>query len=438
MFRCRLGHTNHRAGPYFAVAAALPVVLALTNAFGVVPHASAPSTKPNAVTDSTKELDRQFHSAVLPFLGTYCIPCHGKENPDAQLNLTAYSNVASVMEDDTHWARILDKVASNQMPPSHASKQPLQAQRDAVIAWIHAVQQYEAGHRKDTGDPGPVLARRLSNAEYNYTVRDLTGVDLQPAREFPVDAANQEGFDNSGESLTMSSALMKKYVQAAKDSRRPHGADLDRYRVCHAPGSGGNRPRQILHSCASSIFTSISRPTMPTISWRRGVTATAPRWVHAERATLADRLRRIRKVSPALPCARLGHAHHLPLPRGADRKAPGKVECAARRRHPGYRQGAGLMRRGRAAPSMRDWVQGLRKKVAWKFDNLPVPNVDSRSADSASCSTRTASMRHAPHAAEPKSDCIPMDPQAGTQTANRQRLQKIPWTPIRSIPQNTI
>jgi hypothetical protein len=38
-----------------------------------------------------------------------------------------------------------------------------------------------------------VLARRLSNAEYNYTIRDLTGRDLQPAREFPVDPANQAG-----------------------------------------------------------------------------------------------------------------------------------------------------------------------------------------------------------------------------------------------------
>jgi len=61
-----------------------------------------------------------------------------------------------------------------------------------------------------------VLARRLSNAEYNYTVRDLTGVDLQPTREFPVDPTNQAGFDNSGESLVMSPALMNKYLQAAR------------------------------------------------------------------------------------------------------------------------------------------------------------------------------------------------------------------------------
>jgi hypothetical protein len=56
----------------------------------------------------------------------------------------------------------------------------------------------------------------LSNAEYDYTIRDLTGVEIRPTKEFPVDPANQAGFDNSGESLAMSPALLKKYLQAAR------------------------------------------------------------------------------------------------------------------------------------------------------------------------------------------------------------------------------
>ena len=47
--------------------------------------------------------------------------------------------------------------------------------------------------RLTAGDPGPVLARRLSNSEYDYTIRDLTGVDIRPTRAFPVDPANQAG-----------------------------------------------------------------------------------------------------------------------------------------------------------------------------------------------------------------------------------------------------
>src|SRR5205814_10640364 len=40
---------------------------------------------------------------------------------------------------------------------------------------------------------------------------------LPISKEFPVDPANTAGFDNSGESLTMSPALLNKYLQAARE-----------------------------------------------------------------------------------------------------------------------------------------------------------------------------------------------------------------------------
>ncbi len=88
-------------------------------------------------------------------------------------------------------------------------------ERRAAVDWFHAVREHET--RRNAGDPGVVLARRLSSAEYNYTIRDLTGVDIRPAREFPVDPANTAGFDNSGETLTMSPTLLKKYLAAARE-----------------------------------------------------------------------------------------------------------------------------------------------------------------------------------------------------------------------------
>src|SRR4029079_1586900 len=38
-----------------------------------------------------------------------------------------------------------------------------------------------------TSDPAPAPLRRLTRAEYNNTVRDLTGLDLRPADKFPPD-----------------------------------------------------------------------------------------------------------------------------------------------------------------------------------------------------------------------------------------------------------
>ena len=65
------------------------------------------------------------------------------------------------------------------------------------------------------------MLRRLSNHEYTYTLRDLTGVpSLDPARELPVDGAAGEGFTNVGAALVMSPALLSKYLEAAKDVSR--------------------------------------------------------------------------------------------------------------------------------------------------------------------------------------------------------------------------
>jgi hypothetical protein len=100
------------------------------------------------------------------------------------------------------------------MPPEEAPRRPQPGERAAVVAWVRDLCDQQA--ERNAGDPGVVLARRLSNAELDYTIRDLTGIDIRPAREFPVDPANEAGFDNSGESLAMSPALVKKYLAAAR------------------------------------------------------------------------------------------------------------------------------------------------------------------------------------------------------------------------------
>ena len=82
--------------------------------------------------------------------------------------------------------------------------------------WVRGYLATEASRR--AGDPGRVVLRRLNNAEYTYTLRDLTGVDsLEPAREFPVDGAAGEGFTNTGNALVMSPSLVTKYLDAAKE-----------------------------------------------------------------------------------------------------------------------------------------------------------------------------------------------------------------------------
>ncbi len=163
---------------------------------------------------STVDLDQRFTSTVRPFLAKYCLECHGTSKPKGDLDLASYTNVAAVVADAQRWQSVLDRLESGEMPPKKAMRHPQAALRREVIDWLTTTRRREAD--RNAGDPGVVLPHRLSNAEYNYTVRDLTGVDIQPTKEFPVDPANEAGFDNSGESLSMSPALVKKYLQAAR------------------------------------------------------------------------------------------------------------------------------------------------------------------------------------------------------------------------------
>jgi hypothetical protein len=159
-------------------------------------------------------LDRQLEETVRPFLATYCLGCHGKEKPKAELDLSTVTDLRSAARALPRLEAAAERLASGEMPPEKAKQHPEPQARALVIDWIRALRRQQVGGQ--AGDPGPVLARRLSNAEYDYTIRDLTGVDLHPARQFPVDPANEAGFDNSGESLVMSPPLLKKYLDAAR------------------------------------------------------------------------------------------------------------------------------------------------------------------------------------------------------------------------------
>lgn len=163
---------------------------------------------------SEMDLARGFAETVRPFLENYCLTCHGHEKPKSDFDLSPYVTMETVVRDPAHWEMALEKLQALEMPPEKAKRRPAAAERQEVVAWIQSVRQHEA--EKNAGDPGLVAARRLSNAEYDYTIRDLTGVDIRPTREFPVDPANEAGFDNSAESLGMSPALLKKYIEAAR------------------------------------------------------------------------------------------------------------------------------------------------------------------------------------------------------------------------------
>src|ERR1041385_2332731 len=94
---------NPFIGPYVVSLFSFLALLAWAGASGA---GGAEPTRP--------ELEQRFAGTVRPFLQAYCVSCHGKEKPQAQLDLTAYTSMLSVARDYPHWSLALEKLTAKQ------------------------------------------------------------------------------------------------------------------------------------------------------------------------------------------------------------------------------------------------------------------------------------------------------------------------------------
>ncbi len=178
-------------------------------------HLDAGAAEKNAVPRTTSALPAVFNQAVKPILNEYCVTCHSTEKQKGDLDLERFKTFDEIKRDPAVWEHALEQVRDKEMPPKD-KPQPTAQQRQILTDWLHSTLDEIA--LSNAGDPGPVVLRRLSNMEYTYSVRDLTGVEqLDPAREFPVDGAAGEGFTNASAALVMSPALLGKYLEAGKE-----------------------------------------------------------------------------------------------------------------------------------------------------------------------------------------------------------------------------
>ena len=153
-----------------------------------------------------------YQNTIRPFLAKNCTSCHNTKVRVADLDLSSYENSSSVLADRDRWEHIVEKIETRQMPPPGAPY-PGAEQRKAVVDWIRG--EFNRADRSVKPNPGRVTARRLNRAEYNNTMRDLLGLDLRPADDFPADDSGY-GFDNIGDALSLSPVLMEKYLTAAE------------------------------------------------------------------------------------------------------------------------------------------------------------------------------------------------------------------------------
>ena len=119
-------------------------------------------------------------------LQTHCLNCHSTKEQKGDLDLEA----SDIHKEPHIWEGVLEQIETGEMPPKK-EKQLTAEQKQQFVSSVNST--LDQISLANAGDPGAVVLRRLSNMEYTYTLRDLTGVQsLDPAREFPVDGAAGE------------------------------------------------------------------------------------------------------------------------------------------------------------------------------------------------------------------------------------------------------
>ncbi len=170
------------------------------------------STSRPAVRNQPSALIPAAVSPQRAFLDRYCVTCHNqrsKTGQDTGLMLDRI-DVAAAGESPQVWEKVVGRIRSGTMPPAGMPR-PDKAAYDSIASWLEA-----ALDRAAMANPNPgrkAAVHRLNRAEYTNAIRDLLGIDID-AGSLPPDDLGY-GFDNIAEVLSVSPALLERYMLAA-------------------------------------------------------------------------------------------------------------------------------------------------------------------------------------------------------------------------------
>jgi hypothetical protein len=153
---------------------------------------------------------------VFGFIEKSCTACHNAKMMQGGVNLKIPHEMKTFTEDRDLWEKVAEKVKTGQMPPPGLPK-PKTDEVAAVTHWLEG--EFLRQDRAMKPNAGRIAPRRLNKAEYRNTIRDLLGVDLQAAADFPADETAY-GFDTNADALSLSPVLLEKYVDAAERAVR--------------------------------------------------------------------------------------------------------------------------------------------------------------------------------------------------------------------------
>ena len=155
-----------------------------------------------------------WQKEVAPILQQHCYRCHGPEKQESRVRLDTLSG--DLFNDRAAaeiWHEVLNVLNSAEMPPED---EPPLSEEDLATLTTQIRAQLQAADEANSGTEGRVVMRRLNRSEYQNTMQDLIGIDMDYARDLPPDAISSDGFTNNGQSLQMSAIQLEYYLANAR------------------------------------------------------------------------------------------------------------------------------------------------------------------------------------------------------------------------------
>lgn len=154
-----------------------------------------------------------FTKEIAPFFETHCVSCHGPEKSKGKVTLHTLKGDFTTDDELERWELIREVIESGEMPPEE-EPQPDDAAREAVASWIDAGVRAAAGKSPEM-ETLPTT-RRLTNFEYQNTMRDLLGFELNLIDNLPEDPVKPYAFNNSAEFMLIGMEQIGRYKESSR------------------------------------------------------------------------------------------------------------------------------------------------------------------------------------------------------------------------------
>ena len=158
-----------------------------------------------------------FEKEIHPFLRHYCYDCHGKQSREGGLAIEEYSDQWPGEELGSwhqQWEKIARAVTTGAMPHPSQKRQPSEKERELFGLWFE--KEMESRITPDSSRASNARLRQMTLFEYDNTVRELTGLDLDlGSLTQPGGTASDGGFLNQGLEMQLSPSKLSRYLLAA-------------------------------------------------------------------------------------------------------------------------------------------------------------------------------------------------------------------------------